>query len=44
MHSGKDKDEKRNLLKAELINKTVMTNYGAMRYHKIIDIQFKKGD
>ncbi len=28
-------------MKAELINKTVMTNYGTMRYHKIIDIQFR---
>lgn len=38
--SDKDKAEKRNLLKAELVNSIIMTNYGKTRYHKIEDIVF----
>jgi hypothetical protein len=40
IHEAKDKEEKRNLLKAELLDKIVMTNYGKNRYLKIVDIHF----
>lgn len=42
MHEGKDREEKRQAIKEDLINKIVMTNYGKMQYYKIKDIQFKK--
>ena len=35
MHKDKDKEERRTLLKNELINKIVMSNYGKSMYHKI---------
>jgi hypothetical protein len=43
-HDGKDKEEKRTLLKAELTNKIVMTNYGKYAYYKVLDVQFKKAE
>jgi predicted GTPase len=44
MHESKDRDEKRALLKAELADKIVMTNYGKHQYYKIIDLSFKKAE
>jgi hypothetical protein len=41
MHKDKDKEEKRNILKTELIDKIVMSNYGKSNYYKISDIEFK---
>lgn len=40
LHSEKDRDEKRSILKEELVNKIIMTNYGKTRYVKILDIEF----
>lgn len=42
MHDGKDKEEKRNILKSELIGKIIMTNYGKTAYYKIEDIVFEE--
>jgi hypothetical protein len=39
-HRDKDKDERRQIVKTELINKIVMSNYGKTRYYKIEDIHF----
>ena len=44
MHKDKDRDERRQLLKAELIEKIVMSNYGKTRYYRISDIIFKHLD
>ena len=40
-HKESSKEEKRNLIKVELIGKIIMSNYGQTRYHKIIDLEFK---
>ena len=40
LHSDKERDEKRSILKQELINKIIMTNYGKTRYVRILDIEF----
>lgn len=40
----KERDEKRNAVKEELIGLTVMTNYGKIRYVKIIDVLFETVD
>ena len=37
-NTDKNRDEKRYILKQELINKIIMTNYGRPRYVKILDI------
>jgi len=37
-HKEKDKAEKRNILKRELIEKIVMSNYGKTQYYQISDI------
>ena len=42
MHREQAKEEKRNLLKTELIDKIVMSNYGKSLYYKICDIEFKE--
>lgn len=39
-NTDKSKDQKRELLKQQLINKVIMTNYGRPRYLTISDIQF----
>ena len=44
LHNDKERDEKRSILKQELINKIVMTNYGKTRYVKITDIEFSDVD
>jgi hypothetical protein len=44
LHGDKDKEDRRNSLKSELVDKIVMTNYGKTNYYKIIDICFKKLD
>ena len=40
IHKDKDKAEKRNTLKANLIDKIVMSNYGKTQYYQINDIEF----
>lgn len=44
LHSDKERDEKRSILKQELINKIIMTNYGKTRYVRILDIEFSDID
>lgn len=39
-NKDKDKEERRQLVRNELINKIVMSNYGKTRYYKITDINF----
>ena len=39
-----DKEEKRNLLRTELIGKVIMTNYGKTAYYRIEDIIFEDID
>jgi hypothetical protein len=43
-NSTKDRDEKRVILKNELMGQIVMTNYGKTRYVKIIDLAFQTVD
>jgi hypothetical protein len=43
-NKNKERDEKRTILKSELINQIVMTNYGKTRYVKIIDVVFDTVD
>jgi hypothetical protein len=43
-NSSKDRDEKRVILKNELMGQIVMTNYGKTRYVKIIDLVFQTVD
>ena len=38
IHKDKDKEEKRNIIKGELIGKIVMSNYGKTQYYQINDI------
>ena len=38
IHNDKDKEEKRNIIKGELIGKIVMSNYGKTQYYQINDI------
>lgn len=40
----KQRDEKRNILKGELIGKIIMTNYGKTRYVKVTDVVFSTVD
>ena len=37
----KERDEKRLILKTELLGKIIMTNYGKARYLKVIDVIFE---
>ena len=39
-NKNKERDEKRVILKEELINRIIMTNYGKTRYVKIVDVIF----
>lgn len=39
-NKNKDRDEKRNILKTELVGQIVMTNYGKSRYLKVSDVIF----
>ncbi len=39
-NKNKERDEKRNILKQELIGQIIMTNYGKARYVKIVDLVF----
>ena len=41
VHSGKDKEEKRNELKRVLIGAIVMTNYGKSTFYRVVDVDFK---
>lgn len=38
IHKDKDKMEKRNILKEQLIQKIVMSNYGKTQYYQISDV------
>ena len=38
LHKQQDRDERRAIIKAELISKIVMTNYGKLRYLPITDV------
>ena len=40
IHADKDKEERRNILQAELVSKIIMTNYGKTAYYKIEEIVF----
>jgi hypothetical protein len=40
IHSDKDREEKRNLLQAELVGKVIMTNYGKAAYYRIEEVVF----
>ena len=40
LHGDKERDEKRELVKNELIGRIVMTNYGKTRYYKVEEILF----
>ena len=42
LHKEKSKEEKRNLVQQQLLNVTVMTNYGKAQFYRIQDIEFKK--
>lgn len=44
LHADKEREEKRAIVKNELINKIIMTNYGKTRYYKVIDIEFEDID
>ena len=39
-NKNKDRDEKRAILKTELVGQIIMTNYGKSRYLKISDVIF----
>lgn len=39
-HKDKDKDDRRMILKENLIGQTVMSNYGKTVYHRVADIKF----
>ena len=41
-HQDKSKEEKRALLRGELVDKTIMANYGKTRYFKIMDLKFEE--
>lgn len=41
LHKGQERDEKRAILKNELIGQTIMTNYGKARYVRITDVIFE---
>lgn len=43
-HQDKSREEKRNLLQAELVGKIVMTNYGKAAYYRIEEIVFEEID
>jgi len=38
VHKNKDKEERRQVIKAELIGKIVMSNYGKTQYYQVTDI------
>jgi hypothetical protein len=38
LHQEKERDEKRAIVKEELIDKIIMTNYGKTRYYRIADL------
>lgn len=40
IHKDKEREERRNLLQGELVNKVVMTNYGRTAYHRIEEVLF----
>jgi hypothetical protein len=39
-YKDKEKEERRLILKENLVGQTVMANYGKTVYHKIVDIKF----
>lgn len=41
-YQNEDKERKRDLIKEELVNKIIMTNYGKPRYYRIEDIDFRQ--
>lgn len=41
IHKSKEKDERRAIVKSEIIDKIVMSNYGKTRYHRILDVEFQ---
>lgn len=43
-NKNKDRDEKRTILKTELVGQIIMTNYGKARYLKISDVIFDSID
>lgn len=43
-NKNRDRDEKRIILKAELIGQIIMTNYGKSKYLKVIDVIFDTVD
>jgi hypothetical protein len=44
VHKDKDKEERRNQIRAELIGKVVMANYGKTSYYTVQDIMFDELD
>lgn len=41
LHQDKEKEEKRNILQAELVGKIIMTNYGKAAYYRIDEVVFE---